>query len=501
MSAVVPFHSGFARTLATAALCAALGACVSVRVPKLPTGDLPAHWRNAEASSELGPAPDLTGWWKQFHDPELNALVEQALADNLNVRKAVWNLRAARALEEASSTTFKPQLAFNTIEQPNPQNTASYFQAGFDATWELGLFGRSGANGHVAQARTGAAEAELQAARVSLVAEVVREYLALRAAQRSADLLDRAAQATQAKVRLLKVQERLQLASRLDVQQAEAAAAKAESQLADPRAAIVQHAQALAVLLGKSEPDPAWLASKPLPRLADVDVASVPANLLRTRPEIRYAETQVLDAAGELGIAKADLYPRFALGSSLTFAALVKGHSRLGDVNNSFAIGPIINIPLFDWGRRIAVRNARADQLQAALVAYRQAVLEGAAEVETDLASLNASRQRLRGTDAAAAASQGNLTLSEKLRGLGQADGLQIADARLALVSSELDREQARLAHGLAFVALYKALGGAPLPSSAEIGACTAPSVKANDAQHGPAVAGCSGTRPRTAER
>ncbi|MGH8116759.1 MAG: efflux transporter outer membrane subunit [Rhodanobacteraceae bacterium] len=502
MSALVPFHSGFARTLATAALCAALGACVSVRVPKLPTGDLPPHWRHVETSPELGPSPDLTSWWKAFHDPELNALVEQALADNLNVKKAVWNLRAARALEAASSTTFKPQLAFNTIEQPNPQNTASYFQAGFDATWELGLLGRSGANGHIAQAQSGAAEAELQSARVSLVAEVVREYLALRAAQRSEALLDDAAQAAQGKVRLLEVQERLQLASRLAVRQGEAAAAKAESQIADPRAAIAQHAQTLALLLGRSEPEPAWLKPAPLPRLADVDVDSVPANLLRTRPEIRYAETQVLDAAGELGIAKADLYPRLALGSSLTFAALIKGHSRLGDINNSFAIGPIINIPLFDWGRRVAVRNARTDQLQAALVAYRQAVLEGAAEVETDLASLDASRQRLRGADAAAVATQGNLTLSEKLRGLGEADGLQLADARLALVASELDREQARLAHGLAFVALYKALGGAPLPASAEDGACAATRPPNGGAPQGAPPAGCTDTTPaRTAER
>ena len=455
------------------ALCVILGACVSLQVPKLPTGDLPAQWRNA--SPQLGPKPDLTGWWKQFDDPELNALVEQALHDNLDVQQAQWKLRAARALEDASAATFKPQLAFNTIEEPNPENTASYFQAGFDATWELGLFGRRDANGHLAVANTGAVEAELQSARVSLVAEVVREYLQLRAAQRSEALWGAAAQAAQTKLELLRMQEHLQLASRIDVEQGTAAAAKADAQVADPRAAVVQHAQALALLLGKSEPDPAWLASKPLPQLADVNVESVPANLLRTRPEIRYAETQVLKAAGELGIAKADLYPRLALGSSLTFAALIKGQTQLGDVNNTFAIGPIINIPLFDWGQRHAVRDAREDQLQAALIAYRQAVLQGAAEVESDLAALHAAGQKLHGADAAASASQQGLALSEKLQDLGQADGLQLADAKLALSESELDREQVRLAHGLAFVALYKALGGAPLPEEGPADADTKP--------------------------
>jgi NodT family efflux transporter outer membrane factor (OMF) lipoprotein len=460
------------RTLIAMALCAALGGCVSVQVPTLPTGDLPAQWHNAWP--QPGPKPDLTGWWKQFDDHELDALVERALHDNLDVQQAVWNLRAARALEDASAASFKPRLAFNTIEEPNPENTASYFQAGFDATWEFGLFGRRGASGHVAAANAGEAEAGLQSARVSLVAEVVREYLQLRAAQRSTALLDAAVQAAQKKVELLRVQQRLQLASRREVEQGEAAAAKAEAQLADPRAAIVQHAQTLALLLGKSEPDPAWLAPKALPKLAAVNVGSVPADLLRTRPEIRYAETQVLKAAGELGIAKADLYPRLALGSSLTFAALVKGHTELGDVNNTFAIGPIINIPLFDWGQRRAVRDAREARLQAALLAYRQAVLRGAAEVESDLAALHASAQRLQGAGAVTKASRNALAMSKKMRGLGQADGLQLADAELALSESELDREQARLAHGLAYVALYKALGGAPLPegeSSAAAGA------------------------------
>lgn len=466
--------------LFTATLCAALGACVSVQVPKLPIGDLPAHWRNASAQPR--PRPDLTGWWKQFNDPELDALVDTALHDNLDVQQAVWKLRAARALEDASAATFKPRLSFNTIEEPNPENTASYFQAGFDAAWEFGLFGRRDASGHIAAANAGEAEAELQSARVSLVAEVVREYLQLRATQRSAELLDSAAQAAQEKVELLRVQQRLQLASQLEVEQGVAAAAKAEAQLADPRAAIAQHAQTLALLLGKSEPDPAWLAPKPLPKLIAGNVASVPANLLRTRPEIRYAETQVLKAAGELGIAKADLYPRLALGSSLTFAALVKGQTQLGDVNNTFAIGPIISIPLFDWGQRRAVRDARDDQLQAALVAYRQAVLKGAAEVESDLAALHASRQRLRSVKAAAAASQSSLALSEKLKSLGEADGLQLADAKLALNESELDREQARLAHGLAYVALYKALGGAPLPRDDAVGEAST-GAAAKDAQ------------------
>jgi NodT family efflux transporter outer membrane factor (OMF) lipoprotein len=451
----------FSRALAVVAPVLVLGACVSVQVPKLPTGDLPAHWRNAP---QLGAEPDLTGWWKHFHDPELNRLVGRALKGNLDLAQAVWKLRAARALEEASGADFKPQMAFSTTEHSNAANTASFFQAGFDATWELGLFGRSGASGHIAQADSGAAEAELQSARVSLVAEVVREYLQLRAAQRSEALLDTAAQAARRKVALLRVRERLQLASKLDVERSRAAAAKAESQLADPRAAIVQHAQALALLLGKSEPEPAWLKPGPLPELEASHMAPLPADLLRTQPEIHYAETQVLKAAGELGIAKASMYPRLELAGGLTFASRILGHDRLGDSHGIAGIGPVIDIPLFDWGRRRALRNARADLLQAALIGYRKAVLKGADQVEADLASLHASGQRVQYANTAVGAYERGLSLSKTLQGLGEADAMDLVDARLALSQSELGRVQARLEYGLAFVSLYKALGGAPLP-------------------------------------
>lgn len=449
------------RALIVAIAGLALGACVAVRVPKLPTGELPAHWRNAPA---LGEKPDLTGWWRHFGDPRLNALVETALKDNPDVVQAVWNLRAARALEGAAGDKFKPSLAFRTDEQSNTANTANYFQFGFDATWEIGLFGRRGANGHIARANTGVAEADLQSARVSLVAEVVREYLQLRAAQREEALLDAAARTSKRKLALVRVRERLQLASQIDVEQASTQAEEAEEQLADPRAAIAKAAQALALLLGKSEPDPAWLASGSPPHLEDVDVVSVPANLLRTRPEIHYAEMQVVKAAGELGVAKADLYPSLTLGGGLSYSARIVGRTSLGKANGIGGIGPFINIPLFNWGRLRAQRRARDDQLKAALTAYRKAVLAGAAQVEDALATLHAADQRLKHADAATHATHRSLLLSEKLHALDEADQTNLATAELALGHQQLAQVQARLQRGLAYVALYKALGGAPLP-------------------------------------
>lgn len=452
---------GSSRAWAAAALGLVLGACASVQVPKLPTGELPAHWRNAPA---LGEAPDLTGWWRHFGDPRLNALVEAALAGSPDVAQAVWNLRAARALEETAGGAYKPSLAFRTDEQSNAANTANYFQAGFDATWELGLFGRAAANARIAAAGTSAAAAELRSARVSLVAEVVREYLQLRAAQRQEALLEAAARLARRRLALVRGKERLQLATRIEVEAAVTESEQADAQLADPRTAVATAAQTLALLLGRSEPDPAWLEPAAQPRLEHVNVASLPANLLRTRPEIRYAETQVLKAAGELGMAEADLYPSLSLAGGLTFAAQIVGHTNLGKFHGIGGIGPFINIPLFGWGERNAQRDARDDQLQAALAAYRKAVLEGAAQVEIGLATLHDTGERLGHADAAVASAERSLDLSRKLQAREQADRMNVVAAELALGQVELARVQARLQRGLAFVALYKALGGAPLP-------------------------------------
>lgn len=452
------------RSLLPLAVCAGLAACAGVPVPPLPSGDLPPAWRNAAATAKA-PAPDLHGWWKAFDDPELNALVDQALHDNLDVQQAALHLRAARELEGVSGAAYKPQLAFRTLSTPNPEATANYFQAGFDAEWELGLFGRAQANKRIAQADADAAAADLQAARVSLVAEVARAYLQLRGAQSREQSLRTIAEASQRKLHLTQVRRRLRLASRLEVERAQAEAAQAQAALADPRTDIARDAQTLALLLGRSEPPAQWLEVKPLPALSQTGMSSVPADLLRTRPEIARAQAQVLKAAGELGVAHADRFPRIGLGGAITWATRVRGVN-VGGTNNTSGIGPVIDIPLFDWGMRAAAEHAHDDELKVALLAYRQSVLQGASEVEIALAALHQARLGVQNVGEAAEALQRGAQMGATLRKLGQADDLDVAEAGIAAAKAELDAEQAREREDIAFIVLYKALGGAPLPEA-----------------------------------
>jgi NodT family efflux transporter outer membrane factor (OMF) lipoprotein len=450
--------------LASAAL---LGGCAVAPVPHLPD-ETPAHWQQTDRAAPAA-APDLRGWWKAFEDPELDRLVDAALKDNLGLAQAALRIEGARALNVHRAAPFLPQFGFRTYAEPTPDSSASYFQAGFDAKWEFGLFGRAQSQARVVAGDLGIAESEAQAARVSVVAEVVRAYVDLRAAQRRSVLLQQLSGAAQARRELAKTRERLRLASAMDVAKADAQVIAAQAALTEPQTAIVRARQQLAVLLGRNgaADDIATDAPASMPELSRLAIDSVPADLLRSRPEIGRAEYDVLKKAGELGIAHADLFPRVGLGGALTYAAKVIGHTRLSDADGIVTFGPAIEIPLLDWGARHAAEQARDAELKASLLAYRQAVIEGIAEVEGALATLHAQGERgallERNVVATGAAAKGAATLQR----LGLNDRGDLEAATMAKIEAESDLMQAQQDRSIAFIALYKALGGAPLPATA----------------------------------
>ncbi|MCE5233677.1 MAG: TolC family protein, partial [Xanthomonadaceae bacterium] len=262
------------------------------------------------------------------------------------------------------------------------------------------------------------------------------------------------------RVALLRTRVRLRLAADADAARAEAQLAQARAAQEEPRAAATVAAQQLAVLLGQAEPDPAWLQPAPPPRLGAASFAAAPADLLRARPEIRHAEQAVLQAAGALGVARADLYPRLSLAGALTLALRLGS----GATRGLLSAGPVIDMPLFDWGARRARAAAGSAQLAAAEDAYREAVLEGVAEVESALAALDAARaQAQRGDDALAAQRRAD-DAAATLRRLGLADGIARAEARIAALDAQSAALDAHAREAVAFIALYKALGGAPPP-------------------------------------
>ena len=450
------------RLLSTLALTTLVG-CTAAPLPALKP-PLPQAWRNAPAG--LAPAqPDFQHWWQAFGDAQLDALEQRALDHNLDVQAAAERLLAVRTLYRHSNDKYLPSLRFDTNQVIQPDASASYFIVGFDALWEMPLFGALKSTHRLAAGNLDAAGANLQGTRVTLVAEVARCWISLRTAQQQLRLLTAERDANLQKLQLLQVRARLKLIAPTDVAMARAELAHSQMALAEPARAINTNAQQLAVLLGQSEPDPAWLEGGAQPQLGDWQMTHAPADLLRTRPEIAAAEAEVLRAAGEAGIAYADVYPHIGLGSSLDWSVnLLSHHHFIRSGDGIFSAGPVIDMPLFDWGMRTAQARSRKHELRAAVYAYRQAVLQGVAETETAMGDLQLAHQREGSALQAVQALNDNAAALDKRRSLGLSNTLALQGALIAQDDAQMGLVSARAERDLAYVSLYKALGGAPLP-------------------------------------
>lgn len=444
-------------------LLAGCAAPVDVKLDK----ETPDLWRQ-QLTQKAGSA-DLAQWWKSWNDPALNALVDEALAQNLDVAQAVLRLRQQRLLAGASNATFMPVVSAGGKTLQDIAAADSYFHASIDVSWDLGLFGDSQAARRSADAGVLDAQAQLHAARVALVADVVHRYLDIRQAQVQRGLALSQQQQAQRQLKLLQVRQAQRLADTQTLEQQQLQLRGVQAQLTTLDEAQARAAHALAALLGRDRPEPQWLqadAAAALPQLQAIAV--LPADLLRRRPDIQSAEAAVEQAAAEVGVSRAALYPRLTLTGSLLFAYnLTRNHRTTSDYIPM--VGPQIDIPLFDWGRRRAVADGKELALQASIKAYRQAVLNGIAEAEGALAAIAAQQQRQQALLSAqqihaardkAQAVRQKLGLSSELTGL---------DNARASLQTQSELATAKAAEALAYVALYKAVGAAPLDDAAVV--------------------------------
>jgi len=459
-------------------LTALLAGCVSVPAPELDRS-VPAAW--SEQGSKIpvrggdGATPraaqltaaDLQTWWKRWKDPELDALVDRALAQNLDLAQAMGRLRQQRRLMGVAEASFQPEVNGGVRTLQDVAAVDSYFHASIDVTWDLGLFGAREATRAAARGELLSAEAQWRGARINLVADTVRRYLDIRIAQHQRVLLRERIGLEQRAVRLSEVRLAQQIDGAEAVHQARMQLQQSRSQLTDITEQQRRAAHALSVLLGQPSPDPAWLSESADARLPDpqhFELQVLPADLLRTRPDIETAEAAVQRAAGTLGLSRSALYPRFQLTGSLLYSYNLTRNLRTTS-DQMPLIGPAIDIPLFDWSRRRSQVDADEAALQVAVTAYRQSILEGIADVEGALTGLNAQRERmaaLREAEVLIQARDGQLARRQQL-GLSS-DHARLAEQR-ARLSNLADQNVARGAQALSYVALFKALGGAPLPA------------------------------------
>lgn len=430
-------------------------------VPETPA--LPLRYAQEAAP---GPRRDIDGWWRRFRDPTLDRLVAQAAGQNLSIAQAKARLAAGRSQAGATSALFRPsvggsgQALAGTSEEPFEDPLRQPVVAGFDTSWDMGLFGLSESTQQAAAASAAIAGDELEAVRIAVTAEVAAAYISLcattRQRQLAADLL--AAQERRAGLARSRARNGLSPPG-ADADGAAVADTQAELARLDARAEALR--QQIATLLGTTMPDAALGASGRQPYPQDGPETGRPADLLRARPDVRAAEQRVLKAAADVGIAKAELYPKLRLGGTIGVGLPAPG-SALG-----LAGGPSLQLPLFDHGRRAAAVDARRALLEEALAAYRQAVLTAYQEAAGALATWRAARAATARLAVVIEADQRQARRLGVLYREGLADAGGRADADAALIQAQRRLAAAREAEGLATVALYKALGAAaPAPEA-----------------------------------
>ncbi|PIF98613.1 efflux transporter outer membrane subunit [Comamonas sp. 26] len=421
----------------------------------------PAQWQQASARKTSN--SELAQWWRGWNDPALNALVDEALAENLDVTQAVLRLRQQRLLADTAGSAFLPVVGAGARTLQDIAAVDTYFHASIDVSWDLGLFGDAEAARRSGSASVLDAAAQLHAARVALVADVVHRYLDIRLAQIQRNLAQKQLQQAQRQLQLLEIRRDQRLTDTQTLEQQQLQLRTQEAQLALLNESQKRAAHALAALLGRDRPEAQWLQPKvdaALPTLQAIEV--LPADLLRKRPDIQSAEAAVEQAAAEVGVARAALYPRLMLTGSLLYSYnLTRNHRSTSD--SIPMVGPQIDIPLFDWSRRRAVADGKELALQSSIKAYRQAVLNGIAEAEGSLAAVAAQQQRQQSLLSAQQIHQSRDKAQAVRQQLGLSSELGGAENARASLQLQSEMATAKAAEALAYVALYKAVGAAPL--------------------------------------
>ena len=430
---------------------------------------------------------DLGSWWSRFKDPELDKLVTRAIAQNLDVETAAARIREARARELVAGSAALPQvdaqgsasrqrISENAIPVPPgaggaggggnapsfgvPGSEFNTFRVGFDASWEIDLFGKTRRSVEAARARTGTAIWNRRDVELTVAAEVADAYLSLRTLQQRTATAEAEVARQQRSLQLVGARVRGGLVTGQDLAQQQSELRTAEAAIPQLRAQAEAQVHALGVLTGAApEALIAELSSPAGMPAPPVVPAGLPSDLLRRRPDIRAAEKNLHAATADIGVATADLYPKFSLSSvpalvSTTLAKLLEWGSR------SYTASASLDWPIFNGGRtraNIAVANAQQEQ---ALLSYRKTILRALQDVEDSLSNIDNDRRQITQLNAA----RGSASRAEDIARTRYRGGLvtysEVLQAQANRFSLDNQLIQARGSLGRDTVALFKALGG-----------------------------------------
>lgn len=431
--------------------------------------------------AEPGPVgPIRADWWNGFGDPVLARLVAEARANAPDVREAAARVAEARANREATrggrlpSVTASGSATDNILSEngqlpvgvvPGLERELTLYDLGFDASWEIDLWGRQTREAEAAAAREGQALAGRDAVLQSLSAEVARAYLDWRLAEAAAANASRTAAASSRLAQLTGLRFRAGESTRIEADRASADARAIAARVAEAGGQRKSALYRIAALVGKAPEEviPLLAPAEGIPVGPQVILTGLRSDLLRNRPDIRQAERELAAATADIGVATADLFPRFSLLGGFGVQAREPGDLLSTDsIRASF--GPRFSWPIFSGETiraRIRAANARAE---GAAARYEKAVVTALADSESAINRFAAADAALAEAEGRLAAERSAYRLSELRVRQGEDDRLALARAELVLRAAELELDQRRAARGTAAVTLAKALGAPSSP-------------------------------------
>ncbi len=449
--------------------------------PNFEKPDAPVRdaWQPLDTESISTASTDLADWWTALNDPTLNSLIATALKENLPLQIAGIRIFEARAqlgiaaglqypqFQQAGGGLTHVELSENSPNtSPLTDNSFRDVDIGFDAGWELDIWGRFRRGIEAADANLLAEVAGYDDALVSLTAEVANAYVAIRTFEARLTIAKDNVTIQERSLKIATVRYENGATTALDVEQAKTLLANTRASIPDLQIGLRQAENALSILLGlppgelsEFETDEGVIPAAP------VEIAvGIPADLLRRRPDIRRAELQAAAQSALIGIAEADLYPSFSLIGSVGLRSSDTGVSDLGDLFDGDSLqagfGPSFQWNILNYGRiknAVRVEDAR---FQQAVVNYRNTVLRAASEVEDALIAFVRGKQSVEFLDVSVTAARRSVDLALIQYRDGTVNYTRVLDTQTYLVAQQDSHTAARGRVIRALIATYKALGG-----------------------------------------
>ena len=485
----------FPPTLAPLLLLAACEVGPNYVKPQLPTPPAYAEATSTQRTAISADDADLSTWWTQFGDPELNSLIGRALKDNPDLDAAAARVRQAREQTKIAAAALLPTATAtgNVVKydsQRNGRNAPAggatsgaapqsglaglpipshetLYATGFDALWEADIFGGARRGVEAARATAESVEWQRRDGQVSLLAETANAYLTLRTVQARIALGRAELKRQQGLFELISARRKNGFVTDLDVNQQSTQVAAAAAQIPQLTAAESAEVHALGVLAGQPPEALARELAAPQPQSEDPALppppptlpAGLPSELLERRPDVREAERRLAAANAQIGVQVANLYPKLNLIGLATFAS-----PRIEDLLSSQNVSTLgvgaIQAPIFQGGRVRAGISAAKEAREEAFQSYRGTVLGAFRDVEDALARFKSEDERRGHLADSAAAAERNLKIAQDQYGAGTVTFINVLQAETALLNSRDQLIQSDSQALTDLVSIYKALGG-----------------------------------------